>query len=119
MTDRLGEAAMIALVGVAVVMATLAILMVAIMLITRLAPASNKRGEKAVSEAEEWRDQEKEQVAAIVVAMALAMEGETPQQGGQPAGASKHSSGRWGSSGRERLMAARRAAGRDWGRPSR
>lgn len=121
MTEDLKDAATVAVIGVAVVMAALTILMIAIMVITRLAPRSEEAKMKAGPDDVHDASPEKESVAVIAVAMALAMEaeGNTTANGGAPADASAREAGRWASAGRERLMHSRSKAGQKWGRPSR
>lgn len=118
MREQLWEAATIAVVGVAVVMATLTILMLAIMLLTRLFPGKN--GAIEMPKVMEGDEPTRESVAAIAVAMALAMEKKESDSSGrhtQPVD-SGHQVSRWTSAGRERLMRSRRKPGQKWGRSS-
>jgi Na+-transporting methylmalonyl-CoA/oxaloacetate decarboxylase gamma subunit len=114
------DAATIAVVGVAVVMAALTILMIAIMVITRLVPGSKEAQTNATPEEIQDVSPEKKSVAAIAVAMALAMEaeGKASAFGGAPTGAPGEAVSRWASAGREQLMHSRSKTGRKWGRPS-
>lgn len=115
------DAATIAVLGVAVVMAALTTLMIAIMLITRLAPGSKEaRTDTALDELEDG-GREKENVAVMAVALALAMEAESgrPADCEAPAVAPGQAFSRWASAGRERLMRSGCGAGRTWGRSSR
>ena len=119
MTGQLAEAATVAVVGVAVVMTALTILMLAIMVLTRLAPGKENI-EEATSKLVQGRSPTKESVAAIAVAMALAMreKGTASTDGGPQAVAPRHAVSRWASAGRERLMGSRRRTEHKWGRPS-
>jgi Na+-transporting methylmalonyl-CoA/oxaloacetate decarboxylase gamma subunit len=118
-TDRLAEAATIAVLGVAVVMTALTILMLAIMVLTRLAPGKENK-EEATIEVVQGQSPTKESIAAIAVAMALAMreKGAASTHGGPQAVAPRHAVSRWASAGKERLMGSRRKPGQKWGRPS-
>lgn len=114
------DAATIAVVGVAVVMAVLSILMIAIMVMTRLAPGRKEAKVDATLEEMQEDSPEKESVAAIAVAMALAVEAE---RNASAAGAMQSlipgpTTGRWASAGREQLMRSRGRTGRRWGRTS-
>lgn len=117
----MGDAATIAVVGVVVVMAALTILMMAIMVINRLVPGNKGAKTSAVPEDLEGESCEKESVAAIALAVALAMvDNEATLNGrGTQSTAPGHEVSRWASAGRERLMRSRRKTGRKWGRLSR
>ena len=118
MLERLADPALIAVLGITVVMIALFILMVAIMLLTRLFPGKN--GAIEMPKVMEGDEPTKESVAAIAVAMALAMEKKESDSSGrhtQPVD-SGHQVSRWTSAGRERLMRSRRKPGQKWGRPS-
>jgi Na+-transporting methylmalonyl-CoA/oxaloacetate decarboxylase gamma subunit len=119
-TGNLAEAATIAVVGVAVVMTALTTLMLAIMVLTRLAPGKKENKVEATIKAVEGQSPTKESIAAIAVAMALAMEEEekASSHGGPQAVALGHVASRWSAAGRERLMGSRRKPGQKWGRPS-
>jgi Na+-transporting methylmalonyl-CoA/oxaloacetate decarboxylase gamma subunit len=120
MREQLWEAATIAVVGVAVVMATLTILMLSIMLITRLAPGKKGSRDTEMAKTTEEAGDSKESVAAIAVAVALAMEeqeaGKVSQHGESLV--SQPVASRWSAAGRERLMGSRGRAVHKWGRPS-
>jgi len=101
-------------------MVALTILMVAIMLLTRLAPGKKGNGEIEIPNATEGDRPTKESIAAIAVAMALAMK---EQEAGKIRGHdmspdSLPVASRWSAAGRERLMRSRRKTGQKWGRPS-
>lgn len=114
---NMGDAATIAIVGVAVVMAALIILMIAIMVITRLVPGSREITTNDVPGEVQDERPGKESVAAVAVAMALAMAAEVgaPAVGGEACGVAGQVSSRWASAGREQLMQSRRKTGRKWG----
>jgi Na+-transporting methylmalonyl-CoA/oxaloacetate decarboxylase gamma subunit len=119
MREQLADAALIAVLGVTVVMIALAILMVAIMAMTRLFPG--KGGEIVMPKATEGDEPPRESIAAIAVAVALAMK---EQEAGNISGhAESPVSGpvasRWSAAGRERLMGSRRNTEHRWGKPSR
>lgn len=121
MWDDLTEASILVLVGMAVVFAALAILMVFIMILNRLAP---EKAPKVVAEEPlpEVQASEKERVAVVAVALAKAMErGEAMSNrltglGGEAVRSTEAS--RWAVSGREQTMRSRGKAGRQWGRRS-
>jgi len=119
--DQLWDAATVAVLGVAVVMVALTILMVAIMLLTRLAPGKKGNGEMEIPNAKEGDKPTKESIAAIAVAVALAMEeqeaGNIRGHGESPVSGPVAS--RWSAAGRERLMGSRRNTEHKWGKPSR
>jgi Na+-transporting methylmalonyl-CoA/oxaloacetate decarboxylase gamma subunit len=119
-TDRLAEAAIIAVVGVAMVMTALTILMLAIMLLTRLFPGKKENKVEVTIKAVEGISPTKESIAAIAVAMALAMEEEEKgsSHGGPQTVAPGHTVSRWSAAGRERLMGSRRRTEHKWGRRS-
>lgn len=102
------------------VMTALTILMLAIMVLTRLAPGKKENKVEVTTKAVEGISPTKESIAAIAVAMALAMEEE--QKGSSHRGpqtiAPGHTASRWVSAGREQLMRSRRKAGQKWGKPS-
>ncbi len=121
MREQLGEAALLILVGMAVVMTALVILMLAIMVMTRLFPGKDVSGEKDMTKATEGDEPTKESIAAIAVAMALAMK---EQEAGNISGhgespVSGPVASRWSAAGRERLMGSRRNTEHKWGKPSR
>ncbi|MBN2098523.1 MAG: hypothetical protein JW753_02890 [Dehalococcoidia bacterium] len=117
----MGDAATIAVIGVAVVMAALVILMIAIMVITRLVPGSKEARTDTTREDVQDESPEKESVAVIAVAITLAMEAQrkAPAVGGAPAGPPGQVASRWASAGREQLMRSRGGTGRKWGGSSR
>jgi Na+-transporting methylmalonyl-CoA/oxaloacetate decarboxylase gamma subunit len=122
MGEKLAEAAILVVVGMAVVFAALVILMVAIMILNRLFPDRDKRTEGLVlAEAIVSEESEREIVAALAVAVAKAMEKEreviSEQRPMNAVGWSGEPS-RWAVSGREQAMRSRRKAGRQWGRRS-
>ncbi len=110
MWHDVAEASILIVIGMAVVFAALTILMVAIMILNRLAP---EKAQKAVAPVElsGAEASEKEKVAVMAVALALAKEqtsvGETGEVAARPAEAS-----RWAIAGRERVMRSREKAGR-------
>ena len=120
MTERLAEAAMLALIGVVVVLVGLAILMLAVMVLCRLAPGNKKNKEEIAPRIVEGQSPSKESIAAIAVAVASMMEEH------EAASASEHGeapaprpvASPWAAAGRERLMGSRRKAGHQWGRSS-
>jgi Na+-transporting methylmalonyl-CoA/oxaloacetate decarboxylase gamma subunit len=120
MRDELWEAATIAVIGVAMVMTALTILMLAIMVLTRLAPGKKESKVEATIEVAHRQIPGKESVAAIAVAMALAMEEEEKgsSHGGSQTVAPGHTVSRWSAAGRERLMGSRRRTEHKWGRRS-
>jgi sodium pump decarboxylase gamma subunit len=122
MGEKLAEAAILVVVGMAVVFAALVILMVAIMILNRLFPDRDKRTEgPALAEAIVSEESEREIVAALAVAVAKAMEkerGVIPEQRTMNAVGWSGEPSRWAASGREQAMRSRRKAGRQWGRRS-
>jgi sodium pump decarboxylase gamma subunit len=122
MGEKLAEAALLVVVGMAVVFAALFILMVAIMILNRLFPDRDKRTEgPALAEAIVSEESEREIVAALAVAVAKAMEKETeviPEQRTTSALGPSGEPSRWAASGREQAMRSRGKAGRQWGRRS-
>jgi Na+-transporting methylmalonyl-CoA/oxaloacetate decarboxylase gamma subunit len=114
------DAATIAVIGVAVVMAALVILMMAITVITRLVPGSKEAKTDTTREDVQDESPEKESVAVMAVAITLAMEAQrkAPAVGGGPA-AGPLGQTRWASAGREQLMRSRGETGRKWGGSSR
>jgi sodium pump decarboxylase gamma subunit len=122
MGEKLAEAAILVVVGMAVVFAALVILMVAIMILNRLFPDRNKRTEgPALAEAIVSEESKREIVAALAVALAKAMEREReviPEQRTMNAVGWSGEPSRWAVSGREQAMRSRRKAGRQWGRRS-
>jgi Na+-transporting methylmalonyl-CoA/oxaloacetate decarboxylase gamma subunit len=121
MREQLVDAAVIAAVGVTVVMTALAILMVAIMVLTRLFPGKKDNGEREMTKVMEGDEPTKESIAAIAVAVALAMKeqeaGNIRGHGESPVSGPVAS--RWSVAGRERLMGSRRNTEHKWGKPSR
>ena len=119
MLERLADPALIAVLGVTVVMIALFILMVAIMLLTRLFPGKN--GEIEMPKVMEGDEPTKETIAAIAVAMALTMRekeaGNISEHGESPVSGPVVSL--WSAAGRERLMGSRRKTEHKWGKPSR
>jgi len=117
-TDEIAKAATIAVVGVAVVMTALTTLMLAIMVLTRLAPGKKEGAEKRTLEEVQGQSPTKENIAAIAVAMALTMEEKEAALTvrGAQAAAPGHEVSRWASAGRERLMHSRRKPGHKRGR---
>jgi hypothetical protein len=102
-------------------MTALAILMVAIMLLTRLFPGKEGNGETEMTKVTEGDGPTKESIAAIAVAVALAMK---EQEAGniREHGKSRVSgpvANRWSAAGRERLMGSRGKTEHKWRRPSR
>jgi Na+-transporting methylmalonyl-CoA/oxaloacetate decarboxylase gamma subunit len=120
MREQLADAALIAVVGVTVVMIALFILMVAIMVLTRLFPGKKGNGEREMIKVMEGVEPTKESIAAIAVATALAMK---EQEAGNISGhgespVSGPVASRWSAAGRERLMGSRRKTEHKWGRRS-
>jgi Na+-transporting methylmalonyl-CoA/oxaloacetate decarboxylase gamma subunit len=109
MWHDVAEASILVVVGMAVVFAALAILMVAIMILNRLAP---EKAQKAVAPVElsGAEASEKQRVAAIAVALALAKEQSGEGETGETARPVEAS--RWAIAGRERVMRSREKAGR-------
>ena len=122
MGEKLAEAAILVIVGMAVVFSALVILMVAIMILNRLFPDRDKRTEgPALAEAIVSEESEREIVAALAVAVAKAMEKEReviPEQRTMNAVGPSGEPSRWAASGREQAMRSRGKAGRQWGRRS-
>lgn len=120
--DKLGEAGTLIGVGMAVVFAALLILMVAIMVVNRLAPERARKAEgPTVLGAIEIEEAERERAAAIAVALARAMEPGTQgaaQQAAAGPAVPAGEPGRWAMAGREQLMRSRGKAGRQWGKRS-
>jgi len=121
MSEQLREAALLILVGMAVVMTALVILMLAIMVMTRLFPGKDISGEKEMTKVTEGDRPTKESIAAIAVAIALAMK---EQEAGNISGhaespVSRAVASRWSAAGRERLMGSRTNTGHKWGKSSR
>jgi Na+-transporting methylmalonyl-CoA/oxaloacetate decarboxylase gamma subunit len=120
--EKLIEAVILIGVGMAVVFAALAILMVAIMIINRLAPDRAQKAEGPVLlEAVQPEDSEKGRIAAVAVALAKAMERDQeviPEQRVMSATGWAGEPSRWAASGREQAMRSRGKAGRQWGRRS-
>ena len=109
MREQLTDGGLIAVVGITVVMTALVILMLAIMLMTRLFPGKDVRGEKEMTKVMKGDEPTKESIAAIAVATALAMK---EQEAGNTSGHDDSSisgpvASRWSAAGRERLMASR------------
>jgi len=120
--EKLGEAALLIGVGMAVVFSALLILMVCIMIMNRLFPDKGKKAEgPAVLEAIETERSGRERVAVLAVALAKAMDKEREvileQRTMNAVGPSGEPS-RWAVSGREQAMRSRGKAGRQWGRRS-
>ena len=115
MPEKLVEAAMLAVAGVAMVMAGLTVLMLAVMVLCRLVPGDK---EKAASKVLQEQGLSKESIAAMAVAMALAME---EQKTGSTIGLDEAPVPRplvspWSAAGRERLMRSRTKTGHKWRR---
>lgn len=120
--EQLGEAGTLIGVGMAVVFFALVTLMVAVMIVNRLAPERARKAEgPTVLGAIEIEESERERVAAVAVAVARAMEGETEGAAQRaamgPVGTAGEPS-RWALAGRDQLMRSRGKAGRQWGRRS-
>ena len=122
MPSDIWDGVMLVVIGMTVVFAALFILMVAIMIMNRLFPDKGQTTEgPALAEAIMSEHSEKERVAVLAVALALAMEeSETApkQQIGLVKEAPSVEASRWAVSGRERLMRSRKMTGRQWGRRS-
>ena len=122
MGEKLAEAALLVVVGMAVVFAALFILMVAIMILNRLFPDKGKKTEgPALVDGILSEESDREKVAVLAVALAKAMERETevvPEQRTTSALGPSGEPSRWAASGREQAMRSRGKAGRQWGRRS-
>jgi Na+-transporting methylmalonyl-CoA/oxaloacetate decarboxylase gamma subunit len=122
MGEKLAEAALLVVVGMAVVFAALFILMVAIMILNRLFPDKGKKTEgPALVDGILSEESDREKVAVLAVALAKAMEKETeviPEQRTTSALGPSGEPSRWAASGREQAMRSRGKAGRQWGRRS-
>ena len=121
MREQLAEAALLVVVGMAVVMIALAILMLAIMLMNRVFPGKKVSGEQQMIKLKEGNEPAKESIAAIAVALALAMK---EQEAGNISGHGDSSVSapvvsRWSATGRQRLMASRGKREPKPGKPSR
>ena len=120
MPEKLSEAAVLAVVGVAVVLVALTILMLAVMELSRLASGDKKNKGKAAPNVLQRQGLSKGSIAAMAVAMALAMEERETAftMGDGKAPASRPVVSPWAAAGRERLMRSRTKTGHKWGRPS-
>lgn len=122
LTEKLAEAATLLGVGMAVVFSALVILMLAIVIINRLAPErARKTDAPVVLEEVETGALDRGKIAVLAVALAKAMEEEqevtrTQPMVGPPGAAGEPS--RWAVSGREQVMRSRGKVGRQWGRRS-
>jgi Na+-transporting methylmalonyl-CoA/oxaloacetate decarboxylase gamma subunit len=120
--ERLIEAVTLIGVGMAVVFVALVILMMAIMIINRMAPDRGKKaGGLVLLEATESEDSDRGRIAALAVAVSKAMEREQdviPEQRMVSAVGWAGEPSRWVVSGREQAMRSRGKAGRQWGRRS-
>jgi sodium pump decarboxylase gamma subunit len=118
----MGEGVLLIVVGMLVVFAGLAILVVAIMIMNRLFPDKGKKAEEPASaESMVAEESERGKVAALAVAVAKAMESGRegiPEQGTISAVGPSAEASRWAASGREQAMRSRGKAGRLWGRRS-
>ncbi len=119
MRESLVEAAILVLVGMAVVFAALVILMLAIMIVSRLTPEKARKGE-AQHPAFETDVPGNEKIAAIAVALARHMEDSKARAEDNEIDVVLRSgeAGRWLTFGREQAMRSRRKVGRQWGRRS-
>lgn len=120
MRGQLGEAALLILVGMAVVMTALFILMLAIMVMTRLFPGKDVSEDLERTKVMKGDEPSKESTAAIAVAIALAMK---EQEAGNVSGhsdipVSAPVASRWSAAGRQRLMASRGKREPKPGKPS-
>lgn len=120
--DQLRSAGTLIGVGMAVVFVALLTLMVAIMIVNRLAPERARKAEgPTVLEGIADEESERLRVAVMAVALAAAMQKETeaaarPAVIGPVGWAGQPS--RWAMAGREQVMRDRGKAGRQWGRRS-
>ncbi len=108
-------------VGMAMVFAALLVLMVAIMVVNRLAPERARKAEgPTVLEGLAAEESEKRRVAAMAVALARAMEAASRGRARAAAGVPEWADGPspWVRAGREEVMRSRGKAGRQWGRRS-
>lgn len=104
------------------VFVALIILMLAIMVINRLAPDRARKAEgSTMLEGIAAEESERQRVAVMAVALARAMQRETEvaaqPRAVSPAGQAGEPS-RWATAGREQVMRSRGKAGRQWGRRS-
>ncbi len=109
-------------VGMAVVFVALLVLMVAIMIVNRLAPERARKAEGlTVLEAVAAEESERQRAAVIAVALAADMErapsGTARPGAAAPAGWAGGPSP-WLAAGRDQVMQSRGKAGRGWGRRS-
>lgn len=120
MPDKLPEAAVLAGAGVTVVFVALTILMLAIMLLSRLAPRDKPNKADTPPTVLQQQTLSTESVAAMAVAMALAMEEQKPtfSVGDDKVPVPQPVASPWAATGRERLMRSRAKPGRRWGKPS-
>jgi sodium pump decarboxylase gamma subunit len=122
MSNDIWDAVILIVIGMAVVFAALIILMVAIMLLNRLFPDKGKKTEEpTLVEAIVPEESEREKVAALAVALAMAIEqSETAWEKQIDLGdrAPLVEASRWAVAGRESAMRSRQKAGRQWGRRS-
>ena len=120
--EQLRSAGILIGVGMAVVFAALLILMVAIMIVNRLAPERPGKAEgSTVLEGIADEESERRRVAALAAALARAMEHGArgaPQQRAAGPASSAGGPSRWAMAGREQAMRSRGKAGRQWGRRS-
>lgn len=118
--SEVGKGAQLILVGMAVVFAGLLILMLAIMVVNRLARKKAEEVEgSSVIESMSYEADEKEKIAVLAAALAMAMkDGREAGADRTEAAAEGMSNGpsRWAVAGREQAMRSRGKAGRQWGR---
>jgi Na+-transporting methylmalonyl-CoA/oxaloacetate decarboxylase gamma subunit len=118
MPEKLPEAAMLAVTGVAMVMTGLTILMLAVMVLCRLVSGDKDNKEKSAPNVLQRQGISKESIAAMAVAMALAMEEQKTAStiGHDEAPVPRFMVSSWAAAGRERLMRSRTKTGHKWRR---
>jgi Na+-transporting methylmalonyl-CoA/oxaloacetate decarboxylase gamma subunit len=122
-TDTLAKAAILTVIGMVVVFVGLIILMLAIMVLQKVASGKKTGVEirQAVSKTGESEHPSKASIAAMAVGLAWLMEeSEAASARGQEAMAPVHGAGEgpWTIAGREQQMRSRGKVVHQWGRPS-
>jgi Na+-transporting methylmalonyl-CoA/oxaloacetate decarboxylase gamma subunit len=119
MPEKLPEAAMMAVAGMAAVLVALTILMLAVMVLCRLMPGDKENKKKAAPNVLQGHGVSKESIAAMAVAMALAMDEKKPTStiGHDEAPVPRPMVSPWAAAGRERLMRSRTKTGHKWRSP--
>lgn len=116
MPEKLPEAVIIAVAGIVVVLIALTILMLAIIVLSRLAPREKQNTAPRVLQAQSLSTQS---IAAMAVAVALAMEEQKTAVaiGHDEAAVPRPVVSPWAAAGRGRLMRSRAKTGHKWGSP--